>query len=62
VPPADVVSVGDAPSDVTAARSVGIVSVAAGWASTTDVAVLAAAAPDHLFHTVDELADWLRDR
>lgn len=62
VAPSDVVSVGDAPSDVTAARSVGIFAAAAGWASTTDATVLAAAGPDELFHTVQEFASWLGRR
>ena len=59
---ADVVSVGDAPSDVTAAHTVGIVSVAAAWASTAHVGELSAAQPDHLFGGVSEFAEWLLDR
>lgn len=58
--PSGVVSVGDAPSDVTAARQVGIVAVAAAWASTADRVVLRAAAPDHLFADVEAFAAFLR--
>lgn len=57
-----VVSVGDAPSDVHAARAVGITAVAAAWASTTDRTALEAERPDAVFATVAEFAGWLQRR
>jgi len=62
LPGRNVISVGDAPSDVHAARAVGVVAVAAAWASTTDRARLEAEHPDELFDTVAQLAAWLRAR
>lgn len=58
----DVVSVGDAPSDVHAARAAGITAVAAAWASTADRTVLETEHPDELFTRVDDFAAWLRTR
>lgn len=57
--PAAVVSVGDAPTDVHAARDVGLVAVAAAWASTTDRSLLEAEQPDHIFDDVAGFAGWL---
>ncbi len=59
VDPARTVSVGDAPTDVHAARVNGIVAVAAAWASTTDRARLEAEQPDHIFDDVAGFAEWL---
>lgn len=56
--PAEAAYVGDAPYDVDAAKDVGVVSVAAAWAASTDAAALAARRPDHLFARVAELAAW----
>ncbi|BDI34410.1 phosphoglycolate phosphatase [Capsulimonas corticalis] len=57
--PADVVYVGDAPSDVTAAREVGVRVIGAAWADSTDAAKLAAMSPDALLKSVGELREWL---
>ncbi len=57
-----IVSVGDAPSDVHAARAVGITAVAAAWASTADADLLQAEEPDALFFDVAAFSDWLRAR
>lgn len=57
--PSAVVSVGDVASDVEAARAVGIVPVAAAWASTANPTELAAARPDAVFTRVAELTGWL---
>ena len=62
VDPQNVVSVGDAPSDVGAARSVGAVAVGAAWASTTDRAHIASVSPDVLFDDVPSFAAWLLAR
>lgn len=59
VDPDDVVSVGDAPTDVHAARVNGIVAVAAAWASTTDRVVLESEEPDHIFDDVGSFSEWL---
>jgi phosphoglycolate phosphatase/pyrophosphatase PpaX len=59
VEPSSVVSVGDVVSDIEAARAVGIVPVAAAWASTADAGELAAARPDAVFERVEEFAAWL---
>jgi len=60
--PTEAVYVGDAPSDVTAAREAGVAMIGAAWAETTDRDLLAAEKPDALLVTVGELKDWLIDR
>ena len=57
--PAEAVYVGDAPGDVTAAREAGVAIIGAGWAETTDQALLAAEHPDVLLGSIAELKDWL---
>ena len=59
VEPGAVVSVGDAPTDVHAAREVGLVAVGAAWASTTDRSRLEAEQPDHIFDDVAGFSQWL---
>ncbi len=59
LPPEDVAYVGDAPSDVTAAREVGLVALGAAWAATADTGRLTAQAPDALFSTVASFAAWV---
>ncbi|MCW3058630.1 MAG: hydrolase [Capsulimonas sp.] len=59
MPPADVVYVGDAPSDVTAAREVGVRVLGAAWANSSDAAKIEAMAPDALLRSIDELRAWL---
>jgi ADP-ribose pyrophosphatase YjhB (NUDIX family) len=56
------VYVGDAPSDVTIARDVGLQAVAAAWAGTAEVDALRPTAPDLLATSVDELRTWLLAR
>jgi phosphoglycolate phosphatase-like HAD superfamily hydrolase len=58
---AQVAYLGDAPSDVTAARTVGVTPLSAAWASTADRDALAAMRPAALFPTVDDFAAWVRD-
>ncbi len=60
--PGEVAGVGDSPSDVRAARQVGLVSVAAAWAPGADRDRLAASQPDCLFDAVPPLASWLAGR
>jgi phosphoglycolate phosphatase-like HAD superfamily hydrolase/ADP-ribose pyrophosphatase YjhB (NUDIX family) len=58
----EAVYIGDAPSDVTAARAAGVAVVSAAWAGTAEPAALRALAPDLLATTVDELRGWLWPR
>lgn len=62
IEPPEAVYVGDAPSDVTAARVAGVAVVGAAWAETTDRNLLAAEKPDALLVTVGALKDWLISR
>jgi HAD superfamily hydrolase (TIGR01549 family) len=55
----EVIYVGDAPSDITACRQVGIPVIAAAWAETAEPEKLKALQPDELFYTVKEFAEWL---
>ncbi|MCX6066660.1 MAG: HAD hydrolase-like protein [Chloroflexi bacterium] len=58
VDPQLVAYVGDAPADVDASLQVGVVAVAAAWASTADASALAARQPDALFRRVVDFAAW----
>ena len=60
--PGEAVYIGDAPSDVAAARAAGVAVVSAAWAGSADPAALRALAPDLLAATVDELRGWLWPR
>ena len=53
--------VGDAPSDITAAREVGVVPIAAAWATTADAAKLEALNPTATFTTVAAFAQWVQE-
>jgi phosphoglycolate phosphatase/pyrophosphatase PpaX len=56
---AEVLYVGDAPSDITASRKAGIPVAAAAWAETAEPEVLKALGPDALFYSLDEFVEWL---
>jgi pyrophosphatase PpaX len=60
--PSEVVGVGDAASDIGAAREVGITCIAAAWAPTVRKEVLASLAPDHLFDSVSLFNSWLENQ
>ena len=60
--PSEAVYVGDAPSDVTASREAGVAIIGAGWAETTDRALLAAEHPDVILNSIGELKAWLDAR
>jgi len=55
----EVIYIGDAPSDVTACREVGIPIVGAAWAETAEPEQLAAMHPDVMFSSVEDFAEWL---
>lgn len=59
VRPEDCVYVGDATSDVTAAREAGVSIISAAWAQTADVERLKSLGPDKICHTVTELEKFL---
>jgi len=52
--------IGDAPSDITACKKVGIPIAAAAWAETADAAQLTPLQPDEIFYSVAELAAWVK--
>jgi HAD superfamily hydrolase (TIGR01549 family) len=55
----EIIYVGDAPSDVTASRRVGIPVVAAAWAQTAEPEKLKELQPDEIFYTIADFATWL---
>ena len=58
----EVIYVGDAPSDITASRKVGIPIIAAAWADTSEPEKLQEMQPDILFYTIKDFEDWLLNR
>ena len=58
IPPERAAYVGDAPFDVTAARSAGVMSIAVSWGAFPEEP-LRAAGPDHLFKDLDSVVDFL---
>ena len=58
----EVIYVGDAPSDITASRKVGIPIVAAAWAETSKPEKLQEMQPDELFYKIKDFEDWLLNR
>jgi pyrophosphatase PpaX len=59
LPAQAVAYVGDAASDIDAAREAGIVAVSAAWAKSADASALAARHPDALFTQVEDFAAWV---
>jgi phosphoglycolate phosphatase/pyrophosphatase PpaX len=57
--PADIVYVGDAPSDIVACRQAGVPIIAAAWASTAEPEQLMVGQPDALFLSVDTFREWV---
>jgi pyrophosphatase PpaX len=58
----EMVHVGDAPSDICAAREVGTLALGAAWATTTKRELLLASKPDAVLDSVGELRRWLAQR
>jgi phosphoglycolate phosphatase/pyrophosphatase PpaX len=59
--PEEAVYVGDAPTDITSARAVGLPVLAAAWAPGAERERLRSLGPDRLCLTVAELAAWLEE-
>jgi phosphoglycolate phosphatase/pyrophosphatase PpaX len=59
--PREAVYVGDAPTDITGARTVGLSILAAAWAPGAEREHLMSLAPDRLCLTVADLADYLKE-
>jgi pyrophosphatase PpaX len=57
--PEHVACVGDAPSDVRAAKQVGAIPLGAAWAATTSAARLSAEEPLFIFHNVEDFMAWI---
>lgn len=51
---------GDAPSDVDAAKSVGVIPLSAAWDKSADYGVLMSKSPLAVFKTVDEFINWIK--
>ncbi|WP_134087906.1 HAD family hydrolase [Olivibacter sp. XZL3] len=60
--PDEAVYVGDAPSDITAARKSNVPMVAVTWAPTTDKQALEELKPDQLIETVSDFFTYLKNR
>lgn len=60
--PQQVISVGDAPSDLRAARQAGVLPVGAAWARGCDSEALAELEPAALFRCVSDLERWVESR
>jgi HAD superfamily hydrolase (TIGR01549 family) len=58
----EIIYVGDAPSDITASRKVGIPVIAAAWADTTEAEKLKMFHPDEIFYSIPDFAEWLNAR
>jgi pyrophosphatase PpaX len=58
LPPHEVAHIGDSPSDITAARTEGVMALAAAWAPTADAHRLLELEPAELFRTVPHFASW----
>lgn len=56
--PDSVAYVGDAPSDIEAARHAGLLPIAAAWAPTSDIERLEAQQPAELFRSVERFGAW----
>jgi HAD superfamily hydrolase (TIGR01509 family) len=54
-----VAALGDAPSDIRAARQIGALPLAAAWAATAKVEELESLQPHVVFHTVNEFIHWI---
>lgn len=58
-PPDEVAYVGDAPSDIEAAREAGVIPLAAAWATTSSAEDLGALGPLETFRSVERFIAWI---
>jgi pyrophosphatase PpaX len=58
--PGEVAYVGDMPYDVSAANEVGIDSIAAVWANTSDIRKIEAMNPTRIFTDVESFIEWIK--
>lgn len=54
--------VGDAPSDITASRKVGIPVVSVAWAQLVDLEKLKELKPNEIFQDVNKFYEWIREK
>jgi len=52
--------VGDAPTDITAARQAGVRMISAAWAETAEIEKLKNLKPDYIFSTIPEFAEFCK--
>ena len=54
--------VGDAPSDISASREVGIFVISAAWAKSAEPEKLKELSPNEIFYSISEFSEWLKIR
>ena len=54
--------VGDAPSDISASREVGISVISAAWAKSAEPEKLKELSPNEIFYSISEFSEWLKIR
>lgn len=54
--------VGDAPSDISASREVGISVISAAWAKSAEPEKLKELSPNEIFYSITEFSEWLNAR
>jgi HAD superfamily hydrolase (TIGR01509 family) len=62
LPPERVAGIGDAPSDIRAAKATGMIALGAAWAATADASALRALEPAAVFESVTQARSWLATR
>jgi phosphoglycolate phosphatase/pyrophosphatase PpaX len=58
----EIIYVGDAPSDIFAARKTGVAIIAAAWAESAEPEKLKELNPDEIFYTISDFSTWLKKR
>jgi len=58
IKPEEAYYVGDAPTDITAARQAGVRMISAAWAETAEIEKLKKLNPDYIFATIREFAKF----
>lgn len=60
IKPEEAYYVGDAPTDITAARQAGVSMISAAWAKTAEIEKLKNLKPDYIFSTIHEFAEFCK--